>query len=905
MALQRFSSRTEDLNKDFLSHVLNGADKYFRIAGYFRSSIFELVGEEIARIPEVKIVCNSKLDLADFQVATSRNKALKESWNEVDVAAEALLKRERYQKLDALLHAGNVEIRVVPSQRLFLHGKAGSIHYPGGRRRSFMGSVNETKSAFAHNYELVWQDDDPESAAWVETEFWSLWKDGVPLPDTIIDEISRVAHRREVTVEVLQPKDVPGAALAEAPIYRGGEQLQPWQRSFVTLFLEHCETYGKARLLLADEVGVGKTLSMAASALVSALLEDGPVLILAPSTLVFQWQIELMDKLGIPSAVWSSPNKVWLGVEGQQLSRKGDDVAIKNCPYKIALISTGLILHQRENEVFVKEAGYLLKGNYGTVILDEAHKARARGGVGKKSPVPNNLLAFMRLIGKRTEHLILGTATPIQTSVSELWDLLSILGSGADFVLGDGYSLWRDIERTLPLITGKAKVQTEQEAWELLSNPLPPAFEEENIGLIRDNLGIKLRDFYAAHRFEDLEYVVQKQWLSECLSAGYFQKYNPVLRHVILRKRLELEKAGLLDPVGVTVHPLLSNSAQYQNRFAGLGLFTNTPFEVAYQKAVEFSALLKTRSPSSGFMKTLMLQRLCSSFESGRKTARKMLDHLFSQEEEDTFEEVEHLLSKMTPAEVACLREIEDQLSRPEAVDPKLETVKWFLTQFSTDGKVWLEHGCIIFSQYFDTANWVAGQLAASLPNQVIALYAGSGKSGFYRDGQFNTVERETIKTWVKNREVHLVVATDAACEGLNLQTLGTLINIDLPWNPSRLEQRLGRIKRFGQTRKYVDMLNLVYHQTQDEKIYKVLSERLKDAFDIFGSLPDTIEDDWIEDEEKLREKMEEYVHERAKAQNAFSVKYRDSIDVEANKWEKCAQVLSRKNILEILSKPW
>jgi superfamily II DNA/RNA helicase len=54
-------------------------------------------------------------------------------------------------------------------------------------------------------------------------------------------------------------------------------------------------------------------------------------------------------------------------------------------------------------------------------------------------------------------------------------------------------------------------------------------------------------------------------------------------------------------------------------------------------------------------------------------------------------------------------------------------------------------------------------------------------------------------------------VATDAACEGLNLQTLGTLINVDLPWNPSRLEQRLGRIKRFGRARRTVDRLLGLY----------------------------------------------------------------------------------------------
>jgi len=68
----------------------------------------------------------------------------------------------------------------------------------------------------------------------------------------------------------------------------------------------------------------------------------------------------------------------------------------------------------------------------------------------------------------------------------------------------------------------------------------------------------------------------------------------------------------------------------------------------------------------------------------------------------------------------------------------------------------------------------------------------------------------------------------------------------------SRLEQRLGRIKRFGQTRRSVDMLNLVYHDTQYEKIYAVLSQRLKDKFNIFDALPDTIEDDWVETAEKL-----------------------------------------------------
>lgn len=905
MVLKRFSSRTERLDTEFLADSLKGATKYLRIAGYFRSSIFELVGEELSQIPEVKIICNSELDLADFQVATGRNIALKERWNAVDIEAESLLKKDRYERLNELLQSGNVEIRVVPKEKLFLHGKAGVMHYPDGSRKSFIGSVNESKSAFASNYELVWQDDDAASADWVEEEFWALWEDGVSLPEAILAEIDRVANRREVTVEVLKPEEVPAAAMAESPIYRGGEQLQPWQRSFVTMFLQHRETYGKARLLLADEVGVGKTLSMATSALVSVLLEDGPILILAPSTLTTQWQIEMMDKLGVPSAVWSSQKKVWLGVEGQMLSARGDASAIKKCPHKIAIVSTGLIMHQKSGNDFIKEAGLLLKNKYGTVILDEAHKARVQGGLGEKAKQPNNLLSFMRIIGECTKNMILGTATPIQTNVNELWDLLSVLNSGAEFVLGDALSPWMNYEEATQLVTGKKQIDSEEEAWRWLSNPLPPSSELPLIQQIRDTLLLDPKEFICSYSFDTLDYMIKDIWLSECLYENFFREYNPVIRHTVLRKRKDLEDDGLLEKVGVHTHPLIQNIKQYESRFVGLGIPTNSPFQIAYEQAEEFSSLLQSRTRAGGFMKSLMLQRICSSFASGLNTAQKMLQHSILSEDEDQAETAEHILSEMTPAEVACLQEIVRQLSRPEAVDSKLNTVKWFLSKFRTEGKTWLEHGCIIFSQYYDTAQWIAEELAKHFNDEIVAVYAGLGKSGLFRGTQFNSVEREFIKSAVKKREIRLVVATDAACEGLNLQTLGTLINIDLPWNPSRLEQRLGRIKRFGQTRKFVDMLNLVYSETQDEKVYNVLSERLRDTYDIFGSLPDTIDDEWIQDEEKLRDRMDEYMHERVKAQDEFSIKYRNTLDPQAHLWERCSTVLSRKDIVAKLSEAW
>ncbi len=898
--INRFSSRRQRLDHAFLASRLKGAKSYHRIAGYFRSSIFELVGEEIGGIPHVKIVCNSELDAADVAVSKDvRETALKERWNEAPVEVEALLHKHRYRKLHDLLRSGRVEIRVVPKDRVFVHGKAGVIEAADGSKTCFLGSINETKSAFAQNYEILWEDTSPEGVKWVEDEFDALWKDSFPLPDAIIEEIKRVADRIEIHLGDIKLDEIPAAALAEAPIYRGGEQLLPWQRSFVTMFLKHREDYGKARLLLADEVGLGKTLSLATSALVSALLDDGPVLILCPATLTLQWQVELKDRLGIPSAVWVSNQKVWVDHQGHTIKTRGaEDIA--RCPFRIAIVSTGLIFHDSD------ERHFLLERKFGTVILDEAHRARRRGGLGDEKHEPNNLLDFMLRVGPRTRNLLLGTATPIQTEVSELWELMRILNAGADFVLGrEPLSQWANWQKALPVVKGDEIPSDERDAWEWLRNPLLPADEEPAYASLRLKLGVPDNAFFADKGFGSLGFFEQ-QTVVRTLQPGFYKEHNPIIRHTVLRHRQTLEEAGLLERIAVDIHPdpRASTGAYPGVGFAGLGLLTNHPFDLAYQAAEDFTAALQKRTTAAGFMRTLLLQRVCSSFASGKSTAEKFLRRELLEDEEEA-RLLADSLSALTSTEAQHLRTIIEELSRPEARDPKLRAVAHFLTEQRTEGKTWLEHGCIVFSQYYDTAFWVASELAKALPSEPIAVYAGGSKSGIFCGDAFAKVERDNIKTSVKKRGIRLVVATDAACEGLNLQTLGTLINVDLPWNPSRLEQRLGRIKRVGQARRTVDMLNLVYHDTQDERVYQVVSRRLKDKFDIFGGLPDTIEDDWIESVEKLETMMNQFIHLRQKARDVFELRYKESIDPDKNRWELCSRVLARKDVVEKLSEAW
>ncbi|RLA45634.1 MAG: hypothetical protein DRR42_19180, partial [Gammaproteobacteria bacterium] len=119
-----------------------------------------------------------------------------------------------------------------------------------------------------------------------------------------------------------------------------------------------------------------------------------------------------------------------------------------------------------------------------------------------------------------------------------------------------------------------------------------------------------------------------------------------------------------------------------------------------------------------------------------------------------------------------------------------------------------------------------------------------------------------------------------------------------------KLEQRIGRIKRFGQVRDNVDMLNLVNAGTVDEKVYERLSERMKDRYDIFGGLPDTIRDDWIEDIETLGEKMDEYIETQNTA-NGFDLRYNTSLQPSDKDWRDCSKVLSRRDFVSLMTESW
>jgi len=916
MAIRRFSSRTHRLDVSFLMQHLVGARSYKRIAGYFTSSLFEVAGEVLEEIPEVKIVCNVDIHPDDLKVAQLRESKMLGRWNERGLEAEALLNRERYRRLDAFLQKHGQAVRVAPDDICgFVHGKAGVITLADGRRLAFIGSMNETRSGWQRHYEILWEDESPEGVAWLEEEFEFLWNAAKPLPQAVIREVHRRGYRREVVFdEIDEDENLAPAVLIESPLYREGQQLQPWQQGFLTECLRHYRLYGVVRLLLADEVGLGKTLSLATAALTLCLLSDKengprrPVVIFAPATLTEQWQTEMLDKLGIPTARWDTVRKVWLDAEERAISPAGRE-QVACCPLRIGIISTGLMMRDSS------EKQHLLGLRFGVVILDEAHKARTRQGFGKEAGTPNELLAFMREIAARADHVLLGTATPIQTNPVDLWDLLGILHQGSGrFVLGHDLAPWHRPEDVLDILAGRVQVESLTHAWELLRSPLPRMESTSEprarrlFSAIRQDLGLQSGEWQTNRSLADLteetREILEEELERRIAGATFFQRENPLVRHVVLRKRQQLEETKdkdgrpLLTPVGVDVHPdrdKVMEQRGFDALFEGKALRTSEDFRQAYCEARAFGKALAKRGRGSGFMKNLLEQRICSSIQAGLATAQRLLQGDALHEEGDEFETD---LKVETDEERKILEHLIDRLQRLSS-DPKMEAVIHFL-----DKEKWLNLGVIIFSQYYDTAKWLADELAARYSEEAIGLYAGAGRSRLYQRSDSVAVERETLKRMVAEHQIRIMVATDAACEGLNLQTLGTLINVDLPWNPTRLEQRLGRIKRFGQRRETVDMLNLVFEQTVDEKIYQRLSERMRNRYDLFGSLPDTIKDEWIEDIESLGEKLDEYINAQKRA-TGFDLRYTATMSPQDREWRDCTEVLSRRDVVQLMTTPW
>lgn len=912
--LQRYSSRRASLYESFLRRRLAGATRYDRIAGYFQSSLLDLADEDLGAVPQVRIVCNTEVnpdDVRTVRMATgARRRSLEEAmlrlaWNAgnfthvVDVHGQPA--KDRLSALHRLIARSGepgrlFEIRLVPDAEFgFMHGKGGVIEGPQGRT-AFIGSANDSASAWSRNYELVWEDPSFDAVAWVQEEFDALWARAFPLSEFIVKQIGRLSRRTILEhVGTWRANPTPEPALAEAPTVTELFGFWDHQKYFISLaFQDHLkyrnETLRGARFLLCDGVGLGKTLQLGAIAKLIATLDPLPILILAPKPLLEQWQEELMQKLHVPSARWDGAG--WI-TEREEFHPALPDSST-NCPRKVGIVSTSVVIsapRSPRNQALVDQ---LLEHRFACVIWDEAHKIR-RGNLSPNNvfgaPDKKLLYRFAERLAARTQTLLLATATPVQLHPMELWDLLSILSINNPQVLGGPNALWRAANgpRIFDIVAGRETVDSLYEKWQFWRNPLPAPFDPrtEVFAWIRDDLGLRPVEDEATNA--DLDRIDPAR--SFDLDYLELREVNPFTQRVIKRSRDRLEREGKLVKIEMVAfgdgQPILCSHSMDQ----------------AFELAADFARALNQRVKASGFIKTLIQRRVGSSLVAGLSTTRKMLVGRPLAEDENPNEDAESIYP-LTEEETDCLRRLEAHLVRhlDREEDPKFERVRQVLTQ-KFEGESWLDRGVLIFSQFYDSAYALCEYLAqhTDIP---IGLYANTSASKLFEGGQARSVDRTLLKEKVTRGRLKLLVGTDAASTGLNLQRLGCLINLDLPWNPTVLEQRKGRVQR-GTMAKRIPFYNMRYDKGVEQKLFTTLSGRIKEITAIFGTIPDFIVDRWVDDMLDNKEWDEGAVLTviADREQNPFTVK--ETIETLEADWDSTEEILNEANVFAELLVAW
>ncbi|HVA23198.1 MAG TPA: helicase-related protein [Chloroflexota bacterium] len=186
----------------------------------------------------------------------------------------------------------------------------------------------------------------------------------------------------------------------------------------------------------------------------------------------------------------------------------------------------------------------------------------------------------------------------------------------------------------------------------------------------------------------------------------------------------------------------------------------------------------------------------------------------------------------------------------------------------------------VIFTEHRDTLNYLADRIRTLLgrPEAVVTIHGSLGRDD----------RRKAQESFTQDKEVQVLVATDAAGEGINLQRAHLMVNYDLPWNPNRLEQRFGRIHRIGQT-EVCHLWNLVAGETREGEVFNTLLHKLEEERETLGGRVFDVLGKVMFDNEPLRKLLVE------------AIRYGDQPEVRARLHQVVDTALDRRHLQDLL----
>ena len=410
-----------------------------------------------------------------------------------------------------------------------------------------------------------------------------------------------------------------------------------------------------------------------------------------------------------------------------------------------------------------------------------------------------------------------------------------------------------------------------------------------------------------------LSLIDQDRFEGAARSSNHAVDVSDVMRRLVKEELLKFDGTPLFpERRAYTVnYDLSSREAQLYN-------------EVTDYVREEFNRadkLNNERKTTVGFALTILQRRLASSPEAiyqSLRRRRERLEHILAEEKmgrrgeeyskkfalptDDDFDEDDYTAAELEDAEenvtdrasaantisemeaeICTLKRLEQMANavRASGEDRKWDELSRLLqdekNMFSPEGQ---REKLIIFTEHRDTLRY--------LSDKIRNLFGSDESVVTIHGGMLRDERRKVEELFKQDKNVRILIATDAAGEGINLQRAHLMVNYDLPWNPNRLEQRFGRIHRIGQT-EVCHLWNLVSKETREGMVFQRLFEKLEEEREALGGKVFDILGKMTFDNRHLRDLLIE------------AVRYGNDPEVRARLWQVVDHSMDRQKLQELL----
>lgn len=847
------------------------------------------------------------------------------------------------------------------------HYKNGELWHPkmylledgSGNKIASSGSGNMSESGFEKNYEIhdiftnwdfgteYFLSEDPSEPT-KEEIFWRIWNNndvntevkeldseyaqklleliGNPSREDVVKHANQKSNDNQNASLLNFKKD-----LQTSPIFHefnlGKSALYPHQINAV----QKAFKMWPIRILFSDEVGLGKTLEL--GTLIAYLIKNNLVenaLVLAPPTLTEQWQDEMKQHFDLDFARYDRTKKSWV-YKDEEFPNIQERTPLRysdNFP-SLAIMSKSMAVRSNEQHIFLENDSYP-----DFLVIDEAHHARMHRGY-DGSAKKTNFRKVVEQVSNEIKHVAFATATPMRKNIDEYFFLLELLG--IEELINE-----KEYEKSLSIINDFYTDRNNR-------------FNLDDLSLVKD-LSIKVIEkseerFF--HNSPEIYGLINELKLGDINNAWLFENSKKLIEfHTIYHPTRILTSRNVQENLNKfsevykipkrTLRPSpilpIDISNELNDFFSSIMEYVDTFYQITEL------AITPDKQLPLGLRRHSLQERFASSFWSAKKSVTNRREHLINSlesfkenkitkeffENSDENDDEETIIAGLTKSELIsvdwenviknCEKEIRALNtyvdlaeivinSSPEDIDPdpKInETVRLFSEHIKINpGKPLL-----IFSKYTDTLNEVERAVISYCENSDIYIGYASYRGDYRRikyanDREHRKAEKRDITRALNNGRVQVIFCSSAASEGLNLQAASYMINVDVPWVPSDLEQRIGRIARLGQKEDEVLIDNIWYPFSIESNMYKRLIDRQRDMSFAIGQFPDLIADaikNFVEDKDD--KKIEKTIEEINKKKNTYEMKVLNELWIQdgnepLHPWGN----MFRKEILEVMKK--